>query len=98
MLSSRLLIQLYKMHFFCAVNRNFYFFLKQEKDLLAFPFDKAAGMCDEKRKTLLEIEQDYQPPTVSKTSKQSEESKTSSSQKRGESQKHIDLFTKRGED
>ena len=55
-------------------------------------------MCYEKRKIQLEIEQDHQPPTVSKTSKQSEESKTSSSQKRGESQKHIDLFTKRGED
>ena len=55
-------------------------------------------MCYEKRNIPLEIEQDHQPPVVSKTSKQSEEHKTSSSQKRGESKKHPDLFTKRGED
>ena len=35
--------------FFLRSENKFLFFFKQEKDLLAFPFDKAAGMCVMKR-------------------------------------------------
>ena len=52
MLSSQLLTQRYKMHFFLRNEKKFLFFLKQEKDLLAFPFDKAVSMCVMKRGTV----------------------------------------------